>query len=382
MPTTEFNRKPVVAVATGIMNAGGTESLIMETFRQASGKVRYILLIHYDNSIQPGVYDEEISQLGIEVHYIQSVGSAGVKSYIKAFKELNERIGGIDILHSHLNGVGGIISMAAKQAGIKHRICHCHADIHFTGSRIARIKNELSLWGMKAFIELFATERWACSKDAWRRLFYPWHKCIVINNMIDTKKYIATDERRTKAKTKFGLEGKFVVGAVGRVAPIKNYECILRSIVNTDVHFVCFGRFDINNAYCHSLEKLANELGVADRVHWMGNSNDVSSDIHCIDLFVMPSFTEGFGMAAIEAQAASIPTLLSTGVPEIVDVNLNLVKRLNPNDVTQWTNAIREATTKELLQEAEILQKFGVAGFDSATAVKEIENQYLSIFNQ
>lgn len=372
---------PTVVVATGVMNAGGTETLIMETFRHASGRVRYILLIHYDTEIPMGVYDEEIRQLGIEIRYIRSVGSLGVRGYIKAFRQFAESVGEIDIVHSHLNAVGGIIAMAAKRVGVKYRICHCHADIHYTGSALSRVKCELSLAVMKRIIDIYATDRWACSRAAWKRLFMPWRKSVVIDNMIDTRKYLATDEKRKAAKQKFGLEGKFVVGAVGRVAPIKNYETALKAIADTEYHFVCFGRFDINNTYCRSLTDLAKTLGIADRVHWMGNSNNVADDIHCIDLFVMPSFTEGFGMAAIEAQAASIPSLLSSGVPSIVDVGLRLVKILDPNDVSLWNKEIQNAEKNEIILEQRILAKFGESSFDSPQAVKLIEYKYINISN-
>lgn len=370
---------PVVVIATGVMNAGGTESLIMETFRHRSERVRYILLIHRNCDKQDGLYDNENHRLGIEVKYIGSIGSLGVSGYIKAFSKVMAEIGHVDIVHSHLNASGGIIALAAKKCGIKYRICHCHADIRYPGGMVQRLKSEISLMVMKAFIEMFATERWACSQAAWNRLFMPWRRRMVVNNMIDTGKYLATLGKRHDAKDRFGLKDKFIVGAVGRVAPIKNYECVLKAIVGTEAHFVCFGRFDANNSYCKSLINLSDNLGISNQVHWLGNSNDVCRDIHCIDLFVMPSLTEGFGMAAIEAQAASIPSILSTGVPHRVDVGLELVKFANPENSDEWHKAIINFTPSPILPDNEILQAFRNKGFDSVLAVEHIENQYISL---
>lgn len=232
---------------------------------------------------------------------------------------------------------------------------------------------------MKAFIEMFATERWACSQAAWNRLFMPWRRRMVVNNMIDTCKYLTTSGKRCDAKERYGLKDKFIVGAVGRVAPIKNYECVLKALVGTDAHFVCFGRFDANNSYCKSLIDLSDNLGIRNQVHWLGNSNDISIDIHCIDLFVMPSLTEGFGMAAIEAQAASILSILSTGVPHGVDVGLELVKFANPENSDEWHKAIINFTPSPILPDNEIFQAFRNKGFDSVLAVEHIENQYISL---
>lgn len=375
--------KPTVVFATGVMNAGGTESLIMEMLRQSTGRVRYLMLIHCEGTTRPvGVFDDEIRRLGIKMEYIGSIGSLGIKGYMAAFKKFAAGTGRIDIVHSHLNASGGVIAMAAKKCGIRHRICHCHADIHYTGSWGARLRNEISLKAMMALIELYATDRWACSQAAWRRLFLPWHKRVVINNMIDTRKYLASEKKRRTAKEKFGLVGKFVVGAAGRVAPIKNYECILKALAATDAHFVCFGRFNPDNAYCKSLSDLARRLGVEQRVHWMGNSKSVCDDIHCIDLFVMPSFTEGFGMAAIEAQAASIPSLLSTGVPEIVDLGIGLVKFLSPNNAEEWHKEMSGGIKSIGIPAETILEAFGHKEFDSVAAVKKIEDMYIALVNQ
>jgi len=372
--------KPKVLVATGIMNAGGTESLIMEALRQSTGRIDYVLLIHYDGEKAKGIFDDEISNLGYKIEYIPSVGSTGVFKYVSNFKNITSRIGKIDFLHSHLNGVSGIICLAAQKAGISHRICHCHADIHFTGSKLNRVKQEIQLLAMKAAIECFATDRWACSVAAWQRLFMPWRRRVVINNMIDVNRYLSTPGRRASAKSRFGLAGKKVVGAVGRVAPIKNYELILRAIAPTDVHFVCFGRFDPSAPYCASLLSLGEKLGVNDRVHWLGNSNSVYEDIHCIDLFVMPSFTEGFGMAAIEAQAAGIPCLLSEGIPRTIDIGAGLVKFLSPDSTVEWTKEIKSMTSDFLPPTHEtLLQKFKTKGYDSSSYVPEIENMYLNL---
>ena len=128
--------KPTVVIATGTMNTGGTESLIMEILRQSTGRVRYVLLIHQNGPIVHGVYDSKIRQLGVDMRNIGSIGSLGVSGYIKAFTKAMAEIGHVDIVHSHLNASGGIIALAAKKCGIKYRICHCHADIRYPGGII------------------------------------------------------------------------------------------------------------------------------------------------------------------------------------------------------------------------------------------------------
>lgn len=374
--------KPIVLVANGMMNAGGTESLLMEMFRNSTGKVNYVLLIHYQDTIEKGLYDDEIEKMGISIKYIPSVGTVGIKRYISEFKKVVDSIGKVDIVHSHINGNGGIISLAAQKAGIPVRICHCHADIHFTGTKMYRLKEELVLAILKGFIEIYATERWACSRAAWGRLFLPWHKRVVIDNMINPRKYLSTTALKAKAKGDIRLPNRFIIGAVGRVAPIKNYEFVIRTLPHIpNATFVCYGRFDEANSYCKMLIDLAKELGVSRRVQFMGNSDSVPNDIQSFDVFVMPSFTEGFGIAALEAQAASIPVLVSMGIPHSIDVGLNLVKFLPIDDVMPWVVAINEIMESQMpcIIDGKIIEAFAACGKDSVNGVNNIENRYLSL---
>ena len=376
---------PTILIATGTMNAGGTETLIMEMLRHQTGRVRYILMIHYQGEIQKGVFDDEIRSLGVEMVYIPSVGSLGMNGYCKKFRETLNSLGKVDIVHSHLNANGGIICMAAKKAGIMHRISHCHADIRFKGNRISILKNEVALQVLRLYVNHFSNHYWACSHAAWKRLFYPWKKEVVIPNMIDVEQYLSFPEDKENAKSAIGLEGKFVVGSIGRVARIKNYELALEAVAllnrqGHETHFVCYGRFDAaKDKYCGELLELSQSLGVADMVHFMGNTTNVAHDIKAFDVFLMPSTTEGFGMAAIEAQAAGIPTLLSEGVPRMVDVEAGLAKFLPINKAQSWADAILMAKDVEKPSNQTILECFDRKGYNSVTMIKEIENKYIAL---
>jgi len=67
-------------------------------------------------------------------------------------------------------------------------------------------------------------------------------------------------------------------------------------------------------------KKLAEELGVAERVHVLGPRKDVPALMHAIDVFAMPSIWEGFGLVLLEAMAAGRPIVASrvATIPEVV----------------------------------------------------------------
>ena len=78
----------------------------------------------------------------------------------------------------------------------------------------------------------------------------------------------------------------------------------------------------------------------------------------------MPSISEGLGIAALEAQAAGIPSLISTGVPEETDMGIGLVERVDPHNAEQWANAMLNFRL-DTIPYSTILDAFQNKGFDS-----------------
>jgi N-acetyl-alpha-D-glucosaminyl L-malate synthase BshA len=66
-------------------------------------------------------------------------------------------------------------------------------------------------------------------------------------------------------------------------------------------------------------EYLCQELGILDKVIFFGNSNEIDKILSYTDLFLLPSETESFGLAALEAMAWSVPVIStnSGGLPEV-----------------------------------------------------------------
>jgi N-acetyl-alpha-D-glucosaminyl L-malate synthase BshA len=66
-------------------------------------------------------------------------------------------------------------------------------------------------------------------------------------------------------------------------------------------------------------ESLCKDLGIQDKVIFFGNSNEIDKILSYTDLFLLPSETESFGLAALEAMAWSVPVISSKsgGLPEV-----------------------------------------------------------------
>lgn len=107
-----------------------------------------------------------------------------------------------------------------------------------------------------------------------------------------------------------------------------------------------------------TLERLAEQLELADRVRWLGRRDDVADLLAAADLFVLPSRREGLGVAALEAMALGRPLVASAvgGLGEAVrDGETGLL--VPPDDAAALAGALAR-----LLRDPELRRRLGEAG--------------------
>jgi glycosyltransferase involved in cell wall biosynthesis len=113
-----------------------------------------------------------------------------------------------------------------------------------------------------------------------------------------------------------------VIGTAGRLVPIKGTIHLLRAFAILRDEFPAV-RVEIAGVGPEraSLAQAAHSLGIADRVAFLGWQDDLAPAFARWDVFVQPSIEEGFGVAALEAMAAGLPTIATNagGLPELVD---------------------------------------------------------------
>jgi len=98
-------------------------------------------------------------------------------------------------------------------------------------------------------------------------------------------------------------------------------------------------------------ESLCEELGISDKVIFFGNSNEIDSILSYSDLFLLPSETESFGLAALEAMAWSVPVISSNsgGLPEVNFEGISGYLSDVGNVEEMAENAIKILSNKETL---------------------------------
>jgi glycosyltransferase involved in cell wall biosynthesis len=141
-----------------------------------------------------------------------------------------------------------------------------------------------------------------------RRSHIPAEKLIVIPNAIDPDAFAISARR---------ADGRFRVGFIGRLDPVKRVDDLLRAarLLPRGIMLEIFG----DGAERDRLHTLVHELGIGDRVTFHGTIARPQLGLEQIDALVLPSEAEGFGLVLIEAMAAGVP-VIGTNVPGICDV--------------------------------------------------------------
>lgn len=132
-------------------------------------------------------------------------------------------------------------------------------------------------------------------------------KTILLARGVDTRRFTADVPHRLALRERLGVpQGSLLIGCVANLLPIKGQGTLIRAIKGVPgSHAVLAGpRLDEN--YASGLERLAGELGVAERVHFMGPVTDVSALLSELDVFVLPSLPPGEGcpVALLEAMSS------------------------------------------------------------------------------
>jgi glycosyltransferase involved in cell wall biosynthesis len=140
-------------------------------------------------------------------------------------------------------------------------------------------------------------------------------RVVTIPNYIDTNPKVPALRATREADRKQLL-------TVGSLRSVKNHQLLLRAMTTLPPHYRL--RVAGDGPMREELQSLAETLGVATRVDWLGHLTDMSAEYAAADIVVQPALGETFGLAMIEAAAAHIPVVAvdypyaRTVVPQLV----------------------------------------------------------------
>ena len=363
---------------------GGAESRIMDLYRQMNrNEIQFDFLVH-SSAVNGFIedppqrktqfYDEEIRRLGGRIYVLPRFQVYNYLTYTKAIRDFFKKHHEFRVVQGHMTSTAGIYLPIAKRYGIPITVAHARSagvDRGIKGIATRILRNNLHKKTDYCF---------ACSALAGVSVFGKKQvdegKVKIIYNAIDAGKFTFQPEKRELMRSKLAVEGKLVLGHVGRFAAFKNHTYLIDIFAS-----ICSMREGVvlvlvgDGPEKAAIEKKCTKLGIREKVLFMGNSKHPEDYYQAFDFFLLPSLYEGLPGVLVEAQAAGLRCLVSDKV----------TREAQATDLVTYLDIDRPATTwaDEILAQANYdrrvtYEELAKAGLDIQNQAEAYRHFYLS----
>jgi len=219
---------------------------------------------------------------------------------------------GIDIVHTRNAESFFYGSLARRLAGVPAMVHSEHGRV-FPEKPWRAVAQRLLLQNVDAAFAVSERLR----ADLVRELRVSADRFNVLYNGVDIERFQRGRPQAQSSATSHGL----LIGSVGRLAAVKNYALLLHAVARlpdaSSWRLILIG----DGPERAALSQLAARLGLEDRVEFRGHREDVPQLLQQLDVFVLPSLSEGMSNTVLEAMAAGLPVLASDvgGNPELIE---------------------------------------------------------------
>ena len=307
LPMTEPIR---VLQILGIVAGGGVEAVILNYYDHIDrSKVQFDFIVHNDNKID---ITDRVEAMGGHVYKVTPYYRNPIAFMWDIYKVIKEHH--YRIVHSNMNTLSAFTLFAAWAAGAPIRILHNHST-----SSPGETKRNIMKYILRPFARLFANQYFACSRLAGEWMYgkkmMDKGKVTIINNAIDLNKYAFNPSTRKRLRNELGLTDEQVIGHVGRFMFQKNHEFLIDLFSkalqkNNHMVLLLIGDGPLRPA----IQSKVDQMGLSDKVRFLGLRSDVQDLYNVMDIFVLPSHYEGLPVVGVEAQANGLPCLFSSNV--------------------------------------------------------------------
>jgi glycosyltransferase involved in cell wall biosynthesis len=257
-----------------------------------------------------------------------------------------------DLIHAN-SSRAGILAAVARGLGSGPFVVRAHEHIPLTATGRAVRALLLRTAGAIVAVSDFS------AAELNRGLAEP-----VVKRVYNSIDHVRFDPGRVSGtlRQELGLSsGTRLIGQVAQITPWKGQDTSIRATAllrraGVDVQLALIGdvtfggagvRYD-NHAYLGQLRDLAHELRVSDGVHFLGRREDVPQILASLDLSLLPSWDEPFGLATIESLAVGTPAFVSAvgAGPELIEDGVT-GRILPPHEPVEWSSAVAELLADE-----------------------------------
>jgi glycosyltransferase involved in cell wall biosynthesis len=317
----------------------------------------------------------ELLKIGIKPIFINSRGSFNLRYLFELVYVIRQKK--IDLIQSHLLGA----NLYSSLVGI---VCNIPVISTFHGFVDMRDKERFS-----------SIKRWIINRGSVRLVFvsdklkdfyvtskgFSKKKSVTIYNGVDTLSYKPQPDNNIRERLGLGPDN-VLVGSVGNIRPAKGYNYLLeaaRLVINQYPQFRFVVAGEGSGKLYESLLDLRKRLELDNHFFFIGFEPDVSRFMNNLDIFVLPSVSEGFSISTIEAMACGVPVIVTqSGGPEEIVSNAENGLLVRASSSIELANSI-----SKLFMDTGLKQKLISRGLETATtrySIKSMINNYCSIY--
>lgn len=281
----------------------------------------------------------------------------------------------ISILHAHNNTAFFYGTIAGRLAGIK-KIIYTEHGRTMELSRSANLAQRI----LSRYVDHTVVVAGYLLDLLKNKEGFPSHRLTFIPNGIDDAEY-HEERNRSEICTKLSLnENDRFLGVIARLDPIKNHKLLINSLktisaANQDVKLLIVG----DGPEKDRLQEQVQALHLEETALFLGERRDVPDILSILDIFVLPSLSEGMSITLIEAMAAAKPIVATNvGGNPIIISNLKtgvLVESDNERALSQQIMAVLDDQT--------LAHRLGQAArkdFEAEYTVEKMVQRYLRIY--
>lgn len=354
----------------GGLSLGGAESRIMDLYRNIDrNRVQFDFLIHNSNKEH---FYEEVMSLGGKVYSLPRFKVFNYFAYKRAVKDFFAMHHEYAAVQGHMTSTASIYLPIAAQYGIPTTIAHARSAGVAGGVKglITRL--------LRRNLDKKTDYCFACSELAAESVYgkstVESGRVKIIPNAIEASKFVFNQEIRNRIREELDLNGKFVVGHVGRFQDMKNHTFLADIFAEIEkkeknARLLLLGE---GGKMSEIKEKVA-RLNLTDKVLFLGNKSNVSDYYQAMDYFVFPSLYEGLPGTVVEAQASGLHCLISDTITKEVKLSPMVTMFSLQKEAKEWAEHILCDQEYEREDTLDIIRN---AGFSIDTQIDQMTQIY------
>ena len=271
-----------------------------------------------------------------------------------------------------------LVGIAARLAGVEKVILHSHS------SKLKKPgKGFMIFQGIcRLLIPVCGDYYFACSDLAGEFLFGKRcrKKVIYVNNGISVEDFQFDEVIRRKMRKQYQLEGTLVVGSIGRLCKVKNQEFLLEIFaellkLHSGCRFLLIGRGELEG----ELMKMADTLQIREKLIHISVTDRIREYLCMMDVFLLPSLSEGFPVVGVEAQGCGLPCIFSGSITKQVALTDRAYFLGLEYSASEWAKFTLEIAGKGLEERETYMEKVREAGYDIQDTASWLQKFYLQV---